>query len=293
MQSRYMNNNQLTHGAHGQHDAYAFTLVELLTVISVIAVLASLLFPSLAKAKGKAHAVNCLSSLRQWGLGMQVYGTDNNDLIPRDGMDDSGQYSAFTGRSQGPGTPNDVYAWFNVLPPVMSKRPFSSYWTGTSAEVAASLPFPGGNEKIWHCPSAMASPQEGFLKGGTFGFFSYAMNMDLKFRSSIINGVEGNTYAYPDMPRVTTLRKPAATVLLMEVAFSPVSESYTGDPTLNGVLPAARANRMAIRHNGKGGNLVFIDGHAQYYMRSYVTNGGGVVEKNNADVIWNPNRDIQ
>jgi prepilin-type N-terminal cleavage/methylation domain-containing protein/prepilin-type processing-associated H-X9-DG protein len=271
---------------------HAFTLVELLTVISVIAVLASLLFPGLAKAKGKAHAISCISSLRQWGLGLQIYASDNNDLLPRDGMDDSGQYSAFTGRTLGPGTPNDPYAWFNALPPFMRKRPLASYWTGTSDAVKTALPFPGGNERIWHCPTATSAPQEEFLKGGSFGFFSFAMNIDLKFRSSLHNGVEGNTFTYPEMPHLYNLRKPAATVSLLEVAFSPVLENYTYDPAQNGVMPAARGDRLAKRHNGKGGNLVFIDGHAQFFPRSYITNGVGYIEKANQDVIWNPNRDI-
>ena len=60
----------------------AFTLIELLVVVTIIVLLLSMLLPAMSKAIEAGQVAVCRSNLKQLGMGMLLYSSDNERTTP-------------------------------------------------------------------------------------------------------------------------------------------------------------------------------------------------------------------
>ena len=129
---------------------FGFTLIELLVVIAIIAILAALLLPALAAAKAKAKRIQCLSGMRQLGLGFFQFGTDSSDMYPpaawvgtRGGYQIS--WDSWLNKYIGGNAPNTDLQYANLRPEETSKIlvcpadtfPKIGYLGGTEPDILA------------------------------------------------------------------------------------------------------------------------------------------------------------
>jgi prepilin-type processing-associated H-X9-DG protein len=69
----------------GEGIALAGTIVSgicLALSLIMVPIMAGMLLPALAQAKSKAQTINCVNNLKQIGLAIRIYATDNKDLFP-------------------------------------------------------------------------------------------------------------------------------------------------------------------------------------------------------------------
>jgi prepilin-type N-terminal cleavage/methylation domain-containing protein len=217
-----------------RHRRLAFTLIELLVVIAIIAILAALLLPALARAKEKAHAVACLSNMKQWGLGFRMFADDNNDVVPEEGNTVEPINKV----------PENVDAWYNAIPPIIGMEALTNLYLATPA----NPPLPGGRT-IFSCPSA-AQPNSSYPKPPSIGraFFMYGENGRLCINKG------GPTRSVPNT-KLSTVSRPSDTIFIAEV-----------DPNSPNNTAPAQSNvtgQYAVGRHSTRGNFAICDGSAR------------------------------
>jgi prepilin-type N-terminal cleavage/methylation domain-containing protein/prepilin-type processing-associated H-X9-DG protein len=129
-----------------------FTLIELLVVIAIIGILASLLLPTLARARDKGNAAKCQSNLRQLGLAAMMYDEDQQ------------VYPIGWPPSESITTSANIILWYQQLQPYLGKK------TNVLGK------------GVFICPSSMQRAQSSeklgnsMREGGFWGYLAYAQN---------------------------------------------------------------------------------------------------------------------
>jgi prepilin-type processing-associated H-X9-DG protein len=218
-------------------DLAALTLVELLVVIAVIGVLAALLLIAVSHAKGRAQQVQCASNLRQLGIGLQVFLSDNHSypVFLSSTNKNAGIDRFWIGQLEQDGLGNP-------------RLPTNFYYTG-----------------VWSCPSARWSSD--VLNGlpTADGWSYYAYNTDIFGTGMRPKNAEQQFGLQGHYDPATRIYRP---IKESEVT-APSDMICLGDGfDPNGILmrrPVAdmeQYGNISTRHQGKA-NVVLCDGHVE------------------------------
>jgi len=215
--------------------AGGFTLVEMLTVTAVVAILAALLLPAVSRTRVRARAVQCLSNLRQLGLGLRMYAeTDPLGRLPADPVEDNAP------------------AWVYTLTPYL-----------------------GSVEGVRLCPADAFREARRVWKRTSYVRNQYTARDPFSADSSALNPGDNQPLTMnPSTLRMASYRRPSETFLAFEgsnlgVAFPPLPAGFDPVPAFDDhthpdtwIFGWAHvlADIDPERH-GRSSNYLFADGH--------------------------------
>jgi prepilin-type processing-associated H-X9-DG protein/prepilin-type N-terminal cleavage/methylation domain-containing protein len=212
-----------------------FTLIELLVVIAIIAILAAMLLPALNQARDKAKSISCVSSLKQIGIGYQMYVDDNDGtLLPSKTANKS--------------------VWVSIIAPYLGYKGI-----GRNGVFPSEPEIMKKKGVLWGCPSWLG--KNAYSNG--YGINSSVLR-PVDGTTNLYLGSTGGTYVKLNMIKNMTKR-----AVLGDsdewglISWSTPAAANYGFYVWNGTASYGAPNRHATRSN-----YLFFDGHAAALDRS-------------------------
>ncbi|MES1180848.1 MAG: hypothetical protein ABUL66_03200, partial [Verrucomicrobiota bacterium] len=217
-------------------------------------ILAALLLPALARSREKSLSIQCLSNLRQWGLGYRMYADDNNGTLvanlPQPATEPAWVVGEITSPAQA--TNQAIIRQGRLFPYIV-------------------------NPAVFRCPADTAQVD------GVPRVLSYAMNGWMGSRTMDARTQAANGSAYRTFVREAELTVIAATARLWVLADEDASTLNDGWflVTMDDAQPFA--SFPGLRHQ-RGGGMNFADGHTELFkLRSPDSVPGKQVSPANPD----------
>jgi len=229
----------------------ALTLTELLVVIAIIAILAALLLAAVSQAKAKALRIQCTNNVRQLGIGLLAFVTDNNSYPLRV---NSGFYKGEFSEHNTMWITAIQFAEFSFSGNGTNKTSFKN-WYG---------------QGVWKCPAAWR-PDMKYTGSGyeDYGYNAYGLS---SWNDTNGLGLGGHFASSPCVPpvRESEVSSPSDTMAIGDgfLAYDDLIRDgswylWRFKVASSGMTATQESTKRSYsRHQGKA-NVVFCDGHVE------------------------------